>query len=237
MMFTSCRAYCITNKTVSMEVYSDDRKLPKGWEFIFLDMKKDITQIIIKLNEIHRESRIYPNITEIFNAFYLTPLPEVRVVIIGQEPYHNEGQANGLAFSVNKGFPIPPSLSNVFTEIKNEIEGFSYPSHGDLTKWAKQGVLLLNASLTVEKTREMPHSIMWEGFVRKCIKACSDKKKVIFLLWGREAKSLDTEIDYSTNIVLKCAHPSPHSANRGFFNCGHFKKVSELLGDSLDWNV
>ncbi len=172
---------------------------------------------------------IYPPGKLIFNAFALTPFNKVRVVILGQDPYHGPGEAMGLCFSVPKGIRVPPSLVNVYKELDRDI-GFNHPEHGDLTAWAQQGVLLLNAMLTVEHKKAGSHrKIGWQKFTDAVIKKLSDKKKgLIFLLWGNFAKSKKELIDTQRHHVLEAAHPSPLARN-AFNGCKHFSKTNEIL--------
>jgi uracil-DNA glycosylase len=185
--------------------------------------------------------RVYPPGPLIFNAFNLTPLAKLKVVIIGQDPYHGAGQAHGLCFSVPMGVKPPPSLVNIFKEIKNDL-GIDPPNHGNLEKWAKQGVLLLNASLTVNEGEANSHAgCGWHTFTDAVIKKISDEKEgVVFLLWGKFAQDKAALIDTSKHFVLKSAHPSPFSVDR-FFGCKHFSKTNELLKqqdkEPIDWNL
>ncbi|MBM3416804.1 MAG: uracil-DNA glycosylase [Bacteroidetes bacterium] len=185
---------------------------------------------------------IYPPGKQIFNAFDTTPIDKVKVVILGQDPYHGPGQAHGLCFSVQNGVPPPPSLINMFKELHDDI-GFRIPNHGNLTNWAKQGVFLLNASLTVRSGEPMSHSkIGWAQFTDHVIKTISGKKKhVVFLLWGKFAQEKRALIDESKHLVLRAAHPSPLSASAGFFGCKHFSKTNEYLVskgiDPVDWTL
>ncbi|MES2690639.1 MAG: uracil-DNA glycosylase [Bacteroidota bacterium] len=174
---------------------------------------------------------VYPPGSQIFRAFDLTPVKDVRVVILGQDPYHGAGQAHGLCFSVNKGVPMPPSLQNIFKELKTDIPEFNIPAHGDLSEWAKQGVLLLNATLTVEKDKAGSHQGKgWEQFTDAVIRHISDEKKhVVFILWGKFAQSKSPLIDETKHLVLKAAHPSPFSAYNGFFGCRHFSQTNDYL--------
>ena len=174
---------------------------------------------------------IFPPAPQIFSAFDYTPFNDTRVVIIGQDPYHGEGQAHGLCFSVNKGVKVPPSLINIYKEIKTDIEGFNIPEHGDLSHWAKQGVLLLNATLTVEKDKAGSHQGKgWEVFTDAVIKAISKQKEhVVFILWGKFAQSKVRLIDDSKHLILMAAHPSPLSAYNGFWGCKHFSKTNDYL--------
>lgn len=202
-------------------------------------MADELDEIVTILErEINNGITIFPPLGNVLRALYETPLGDVRVVLLGQEPYKGIGKANGLSFSVSKEYPIPPSLTNIFKEISNEIEDFSPPSHGDLTRWCKQGVLLLNSALTTESgpsTRS--HDALWQRFTKTCIRLCSAKGGVIFVLWGKTASAFDKEIDTSKNIILKAAHPSPFSANKGFFGCNHFKAINSILNTPIDWNV
>ncbi|MEO6327354.1 MAG: uracil-DNA glycosylase [Ginsengibacter sp.] len=185
---------------------------------------------------------IYPPGSLIFNAFYKTPFDKVKVVILGQDPYHNKGQAHGLSFSVPRTIPKPPSLINIFKELQNDL-GIPPPIHGDLEKWTEQGVLLLNATLTVRQNEPGSHSkIGWIDFTDAVIKKISEEKKgIVFLLWGRFAQDKQILIDETRHYVLKAAHPSPFSADKGFFGCGHFSKTNDLLmkqGEPpIDWKL
>lgn len=185
---------------------------------------------------------IYPPGKYIFNAFDTTPFDKVKVVILGQDPYHGPGQAHGLCFSVQKGVPPPPSLLNIFKELKEDI-GMEIPSHGDLTHWATQGVFLLNASLTVRAGEPMSHSqIGWAPFTDAVIKTISQKKEhVVFLLWGKFAKEKISLIDTEKHLVLTAAHPSPLSAHNGFLGCKHFSTTNQYLIkngiDPIDWHL
>ena len=173
---------------------------------------------------------IYPSMYDIFNAMKNTSFKDIKAVILGQDPYHENGQAMGLSFSVPKGIEKPPSLVNIFKEIKAET-GEDMPSSGDLTGWAKQGVLLLNAVLTVREHMANSHRGKgWESFTDGIIKKISDRREnVVFLLWGGNARSKKTLIDVKKHLILECAHPSPLSAYNGFFGCGHFIKANEYL--------
>lgn len=173
---------------------------------------------------------VYPPGKEIFAAFNSTPFNSVKVVIIGQDPYHGPQQAHGLCFSVRKGIKAPPSLQNIFKELSNDI-GLEIPKHGDLTAWSKQGVLLLNATLTVRARLAGSHQNKgWELFTDSVIKAVSEQReKVVFILWGSYAKNKAQLIDANKHCILKAAHPSPYSADNGFFGCKHFSKVNDYL--------
>ena len=185
---------------------------------------------------------IYPPGSLIFNAFNTTHFDNVKVVILGQDPYHGQGQAHGLSFSVPKGIPPPPSLINIFKELQSDI-GLSIPNHGNLTHWAEQGVMLLNASLTVRANEPMSHAgIGWAEFTNAVIEKISTlKKHVVFLLWGKFAQEKISLVDETKHLVLKAAHPSPFSADKGFFGCKHFSKANAWLMskgiDPVDWKL
>jgi uracil-DNA glycosylase len=192
--------------------------------------------------ELATGAKIFPAGNNIFNAFNQTTFENVKVVILGQDPYHGSGQAMGLSFSVPKGVKPPPSLVNIFKELKSDI-GLPIPTNGDLTPWAKQGVLLLNAVLTVRENEPASHAkIGWMDFTDAVIKKLSDEKKgIVFLLWGKFAEQKQILIDETKHFVLKAAHPSPFSADKGFFGCKHFSKTNELLAKQglqvIDWHI
>jgi len=185
---------------------------------------------------------IYPPGNLIFNAFNLTPFDKVKAVLLGQDPYHGNGQAHGLCFSVQDGVKPPPSLVNIYKELYSDL-GVPVPKHGNLTRWAEQGVLMLNASLTVRAGEPMSHSrIGWAEFTDAVIRKISDDKTgVVFLLWGKFAQEKQILIDETKHKVLKAAHPSPFSADHGFFGCKHFSKTNEYLAkegiDPIDWSL
>lgn len=185
---------------------------------------------------------IYPKGDNIFNAFEQTPFDKTKVVLLGQDPYHNPGQAHGLCFSVPKGFPAPPSLINIFRELHSDV-GLPIPHGGNLTSWAQQGVLLLNSSLTVRRNEPMSHSkIGWEKFTDAVIRLLSEKKEgLVFLLWGGFAKSKRYLIDEKKHLALTAAHPSPLSATSGFFGCRHFSATNNYLVKNgkqpIDWVI
>jgi uracil-DNA glycosylase len=184
----------------------------------------------------------YPPGRLIFNAFDTTPFNDVRVVILGQDPYHGPGQAHGLCFSVNDGIAFPPSLQNIFKEVQAET-GAPIPQSGNLTRWAKQGVFLLNTVLTVEDSHPRSHAGRgWETFTDHAILKINEKKEpVVFLLWGRDARNKAPMIDRSRHLVLEAAHPSPLSAYHGFFGCRHFSKANAFLKEhgqkEINWQV
>lgn len=182
------------------------------------------------LNVEYAKFNVYPPVENVFEALNLTKFDDVKVVIIGQDPYHQPNQANGLCFSVSKGGKIPPSLENIYKEIENET-GVNSTTNGDLTSWAKQGVLLLNSVLTVRQGFPNSHkNVGWEVITKKIIYLLNKRKDpVVFLLWGNNAKNLCDGIDKNKHYVLYSAHPSPLSAYNGFFGCGHFLKTNEIL--------
>ncbi|MGV3706554.1 MAG: uracil-DNA glycosylase [Arcticibacter sp.] len=186
---------------------------------------------------------IFPPGSLIFNAFNHTPFDQVKVVILGQDPYHGDGQAHGLSFSVQKGVGVPPSLKNIYKELESDIPGFVAPSHGELTKWADQGVLLLNATLTVRKAQPASHQKQgWEIFTDQVIKTLSEKRSgLIFLLWGKNAQAKIPIINKEKHTILSAAHPSPFSAYNGFFGCRHFSRTNEILEHqgktAIDWQI
>jgi uracil-DNA glycosylase len=183
---------------------------------------------------------IFPPGSLMFNAFNTTSFDEVKVVLLGQDPYHGPGQAHGLCFSVPEGITPPPSLVNIFKELHNDT-GVPIPRSGNLTRWAQHGVLLLNASLSVRANEPMSHSKTgWAQFTDTVIRKISDQKKnIVFLLWGKFAQEKQALIDETKHLVLKAAHPSPYSANNGFLGCRHFSKTNEYLVqngiDPIDW--
>lgn len=199
----------------------------------------DIKSFLIEEKKQHI---VFPPSSLIFNAFNLTPFDDVKVVILGQDPYHNIGQAHGLAFSVPDNIQKPPSLINIFKELNQDL-GVPIPTHGNLEKWAKEGVLLLNASLTVRAHTAASHAkIGWQRFTDAAIKALSDKKQnLVFILWGNYAIAKENLIDHNKHLILKTVHPSPLSASRGFFGCRHFSKTNEYLIKNnitpIDWSL
>ena len=194
------------------------------------------------LAEEYKTYVIHPDKDEIFSALSATSYEDTRVVIFGQDPYHGENQAHGMAFSVKKGVDIPPSLKNIYKELNQEL-GCYIPNHGCLEKWAKQGVLLLNASLTVRDGEANSHKGKgWEKITDKITEILNNRREsVIFILWGNDAKKKEELITSPQHIILSAAHPSPLSASRGFFGCDHFKKVNNILTamnqDPIDWQI
>ncbi len=224
---------------------NDIFKINKSWQVelqdeftkdYFLDLKSFLSQ------EIKAKKIIYPDIDQIFTAFDLTPFDKTKVIIIGQDPYHGPNQAHGLSFSVKSGEKIPPSLKNIYNEIKLDL-GHEIPEHGELTAWAKQGVLLLNTVLTVEKGKPASHRKKgWEIFTDKVIQTLSQKKEnLVFILWGSPAQKKENLIDQKKHLILKSVHPSPLSAHRGFFNNHHFSKANEFLLSkglsAINWDI
>ncbi len=194
------------------------------------------------INE-YKTQKVFPNMYDIFNAMKLTSYDDVKCVIIGQDPYHNEGQAHGLSFSVKKGVTPPPSLVNIFKEIKDDVGIDNLGKHGELTKWAESGVLLLNSVLTVRAHSPKSHrGIGWEEFTTDVIKLLNQREKpMVFILWGGDAKAKQKFITNPNHLVLKSAHPSPLSAFNGFFGCKHFSQANEFLRangmEEIDWSI
>jgi uracil-DNA glycosylase len=222
-----------------------DVKIESSWKELLKDEFTNpyFQQIVLHLKTERTQGKtIYPPGSLIFNAFNTTPVKKVKVVILGQDPYHGPHQAHGLCFSVQKGVPPPPSLVNIFKELREDI-GIEIPNHGNLTHWAEQGVFLLNASLTVRAGEPMSHAkIGWAQFTDTVIKRISEKiPHVVFLLWGKFAQEKKVLIDESKHLLLKAAHPSPLSAHAGFFGCKHFSKANAWLMskgiDPVDWQI
>lgn len=193
------------------------------------------------LNE-YQTKQIFPASDDIFNAFNLTPLSKVKVVILGQDPYHGDGQAHGLSFSVRPNVAIPPSLVNIYQELESDC-GCYIPNNGYLEKWAKQGVLLLNTVLTVQAHKAFSHrGIGWEEFTDAAIRAVNEQDRpIVYLLWGKPAQSKKSMLNNPKHLILEAPHPSPLSAYRGFFGCHHFSKTNEFLvkhGEApIDWQI
>ncbi len=222
-----------------------DVKIEESWKAVLKDeFTKDYFLQIVTFIKTEKATGkiIYPPGSLLFNAFDKTPFDKVKVVLLGQDPYHNPGQAHGLSFSVPKGITKPPSLINIFKELQSDL-GIKISVDGNLEKWAMQGVLLLNASLTVRKNEPGSHSkIGWIEFTDAIIKKISaEKKGVVFLLWGKFAQDKQPLIDETKHHVLKAAHPSPFSADKGFFGCKHFSKANEFLMQEglqpIDWKL
>jgi len=191
----------------------------------------------------YRTNKVYPDMYDLFNAMKLTAYKDVKCVILGQDPYHGEGQAHGLSFSVKKGVAVPPSLLNIFKEIRDDTGIDNIGKHGELTKWANQGVLLLNTVLTVRAGSPKSHrGIGWEVFTTDVIKVLNEREKpIVFMLWGGDAKAKKTFIKNKNHLVLTAAHPSPLSAYNGFFGCRHFSKANDFLKQNgiseIDWSI
>jgi uracil-DNA glycosylase len=217
-------------------------KIASTWKALLSDefQKSYFQQLTAFVKSEYKSQTIYPRGVDIFKAFDRCDFSEVKVVIIGQDPYHGPGQANGLCFSVCEGVRPPPSLMNIFKEIRNDL-GKPIPSSGDLERWAQQGVLLLNATLTVKANAPGSHQNRgWEIFTDAVIKKISNEKEgIVFLLWGAYAQKKGEIIDRTKHLVLMSAHPSPFSADRGFFGCKHFSKTNAYLKskgkEEIDW--
>lgn len=221
-----------------------DVKIESTWKEILKDEfdKPYFSEIVQYLKAEKSLGRIiYPPGSKIFHAFEATPFDQVKVVLLGQDPYHGQGQAHGLAFSVPSGVKPPPSLINIFKELQNDI-GMPLPNHGNLESWAQQGVFLLNAALTVRAAEPNSHAkIGWHEFTNRVIeKISAQKKHVVFLLWGKFAQEKQELVDQKNHLVLKAAHPSPYSADK-FFGCRHFSKTNQYLAqnriDPVDWRL
>lgn len=220
------------------------KSLNSNWSKILEEelQKPYFTKIIELLSIENNTNKIYPKQDDIFKCLELTPFSKVKVVIIGQDPYHGPGQANGLAFSVNKGISIPPSLKNIYKELKRDLK-IEFPSHGNLEKWANQGVLLINSTLTVRAGSPNSHEHFgWSYFTDAIIKIVSNKKSgIVFLLWGNFAQKKQHLIDNSKHYVLTTSHPSPLSAHRGFLGSNHFSETNRILKQQninpIDWNI
>lgn len=215
-----------------------------GWDELLSPLFKDENYIKIRqfLLEEYKNYTVYPDMYDLYNCFRFTPFDNLKVVLLGQDPYHNAGQAHGLCFSVKDGVKLPPSLENIYKEIKTDLN-IETCKNGNLTKWANQGVLLLNTSLTVREHQANSHSKCgWTWFTDNVIKLISDKKEhVVFILWGGNARSKKPLIDANKHLILECAHPSPLSAYNGFFGCKHFSKTNEFLIKNnlapIDWDL
>lgn len=215
------------------------KAIPSTWRHVFEEAKEEF----VYLDQIIK-TEVFPEKKNIFKAFELTPLPEVRVVLLGQDPYHQrkpngKPRAQGLSFSVSKDDEIPVSLKNIYQEIKNEYPDYEPPNHGDLTKWARQGVLLLNSSLTVEPGKPGSHGVIWHGLLSRIFHAIGEvNRKCIYLLWGNFAKDM-AEYVPETSVKLFTSHPSGFSVTKGFFGSGHFKEVNRILKErgekEIEW--
>lgn len=221
-----------------------DPKIEEGWKSVLMDQFQSPYFRTLKefLQEEKKKYTVYPPGRLIFNAFQRTPFNRVKVVILGQDPYHGKGQAHGLCFSVPRGIPQPPSLVNILRELQNDLD-LPLPDHGNLEKWTDQGVLLINATLTVREGQAGSHQNRgWETFTNRVIEVISEKKPgTVFLLWGRFARAKESLIDGNSHLILKAAHPSPLSAHNGFFGCRHFSKTNAYLEEQgktgIDWSL
>lgn len=220
-------------------------ELNNDWDLLLKDefSKQYYLDLRKKLIVEYKTQQIFPDMYDIFNALRYTPYSKVKAVIIGQDPYHNVGQAHGLSFSVRKGVAPPPSLINIFKEIKSDIGTDNLGKHGELISWAESGVLLLNSVLTVRANQPRSHrNIGWEIFTDNVIKLLNQRETpIVFLLWGNDAKAKEKLITNPNHLILKAAHPSPLSAFNGFFGCRHFSKTNEFLNshgiESIDWSI
>ena len=216
--------------------------VPKGWESVFENCEHEFKDLAFTLDS----HEWFPKKCDLFNAFHHTPLQDVKVVIIGQDPYpqrlaDGRPRAVGMSFSVDRNDTVPSSLNNVYKVLSKTIPGFTKPYHGDLTNWARQGVLMLNMCLTVKPGAPGSHKIIWLGFIRKVLLAINEANpRCIYLLWGREAQKIKQFLS-SKAIILETSHPSGLSANRGFLDCNHFNEVNQYLKDlgktEIDWNA
>ena len=221
-----------------------DVNIDSSWKTVLADefTKNYFTELRNKVRIEYKSNVIYPHPTKIFNAFSLTPFNKVKVVVIGQDPYHGENQAHGLSFSVENGVKIPPSLNNIFKELKSDLK-INLPKSGNLSSWAEQGVLMLNSVLTVRSGVANSHNnIGWEKFTENVISIISSQlSNIVFILWGKQAQEKIKIIDTKKHLILKSAHPSPLSAYNGFFGCKHFSKCNAYLKKSnkkqIDWSL
>jgi uracil-DNA glycosylase len=215
-------------------------KLDQSWKAVLEEEFKQpyFAELSTFVKKEYAETTVYPPPKEIFRAFDLCPFHLVKVVILGQDPYHGPDQANGLCFAVHEEIPLPPSLKNIFKEIESDL-GYKPIQNGDLTRWAKQGVLLLNATLTVRGATPGSHQGKgWEEFTDAAVQALSDKREnLVFLLWGNYARRKGEFIDRTKHLVLESAHPSPFSADSGFFGNKHFSKANEYLREHQDMEI
>ncbi len=214
------------------------------WKDIILKEQQKLyfKELLQFVNKEYQNKTIYPPATDVYNAFKYTPFDKVKVVILGQDPYHGPSQAHGLCFSVKKGVEIPPSLKNIFKELENDL-GIKMPSHGELTKWAKQGVLLLNTILTVEKGKPLSHKGKgWEKFTDYVIQLLDkDDKPKVFVLWGNNAKAKKSLLNNHRHLVITSSHPSPLSARYSFFGSKPFSRINQFLIKNdltpIDWKI
>jgi len=232
-------AQVLYNQTMNLTL---DVTLNDSWEKVLKDEfeKPYFIELTAKIKSAYLAGSVFPHPTHVFSALELCPFEEVRVVILGQDPYHGASQAHGLSFSVPDGTKIPPSLKNIYKEIATDL-GKEIPQSGNLERWATQGVLLLNATLTVETGKPGSHQKLgWETFTDAIIKKISDEKEhIVFLLWGNFARAKKVLIDTNKHLVLEAPHPSPFSAHTGFLGCGHFSQTNKYLMQQtqteIDW--
>lgn len=218
--------------------------ISKTWDKILNEeyKKEYFIKLMQEIDKEYKNYKVYPPREEIFRSLQLVDYNNIKAVIIGQDPYHGQNQANGLAFSVNKAIKTPPSLANIYKLINKDL-GLYIPNHGDLTKWAEQGVLLLNRSLTVrEKEADSHKGLGWENFTGKIIEEVGQKDDpIVFFLWGRKSQEVKKYIDTKKHLVLTSVHPSPLSAYRGFFDSEHFKMANEFMKTKglkeIDWQI
>ncbi len=231
---------CILSKFENMKKMYDESWTPVLKPLFKQDYMKRLSAFV---QQERSRATVFPPQHLVFNAFRLTSFEDVKVVILGQDPYHNVGQAHGLSFSVPAGIPHPPSLRNIFAELVTDIPGFQVPVSGDLTYWAQQGVLLLNATLTVRAHEAASHQGKgWETFTDQVISAISSQlNHVVFLLWGSYAQRKSVLIETHKHLILKTVHPSPLSVYRGFFGCRHFSQANTYLSEHdkqpIDWRL
>lgn len=222
-----------------------EKRFDKSWEPILEPLldQPDMVELTFFVQQARDNGLVFPPKEDVFNAFKFTTFGALKVVILGQDPYHNDGQAHGLSFSVPKGIPLPPSLKNIFKELETDIPDFKIPPSGDLSYWAKQGVLLLNATLTVNAHLAGSHQKKgWEKFTDQVIQKISDEKEaLVFMLWGAYAQKKANLIDSNKHLILKAVHPSPLSVYRGFFGSRHFSQANHFLekhGEKpIDWKL
>ena len=226
------------DEAISMAAISNDWLVPLKEEF----KKPYYKDLYYKIREEYTNYQIFPEANDIFNAFDFTPLSQVKVVILGQDPYHGENQAHGLCFSVKPGVDIPPSLVNIYQELHDDL-GCKIPNHGYLTKWAKQGVLMLNTVLTVRAHQANSHrGIGWEEFTDAAIRVLNEQDRpIVFILWGRPAQMKKSMLNNPNHLILEAPHPSPLSAYRGFFGSKPFSQTNEFLVkhgvEPIDWEI
>ena len=224
--------------------YNISMKLTNSWKILLQEEfnKQYFKNLLVFLEDEQNKQTVFPPENDIFNAFSMTDFEDIKVVVLGQDPYHGKGQGHGLAFSVLDGVPFPPSLRNIFTEYSSDL-GLNMPSSGNLSVWAKEGVLLLNAVLTVRESEANSHKGRgWEQFTDAIIKMISDKKEhVVFILWGKPAQLKSKLIDKTKHLILKAPHPSPLSSYRGFFGSKPFSQVNDYLSENnikkINWRL